>query len=62
MPVSTESIVCPYCGAKQSKHEILGNSGLINISGNERTMECRKCKQEFRCVMEVTIKFRTRKN
>lgn len=62
MAVSAESIICPYCGAKHSKHEILGTSGLINISGSERTMECRNCGHEFRCVMYVTIKYKTQKN
>lgn len=62
MAVSTESIICPNCGTKHSKHEILGSSGLINTNGSERTMECRNCKREFQCIVDVTIKFKTRKN
>lgn len=59
MEVSAENIICPYCGARHGKYEILGNSGLININGYKKTMECRKCKQGFTCVMDVAIKFKT---
>lgn len=62
MPVSAESVICPYCKAKQSKSLALGDTGLINYRGSERTLSCRKCAKDFKCEISVTIKFKTTKD
>ena len=59
MPVSIDSVICPYCKTPHSKSVIQGTSGLINHNGTERSVTCRRCGKDFTCVMTVTIKFKT---
>ena len=59
--VSDEYVVCPFCKHKHSRFKALGTSGLINHSGSKCTIICAKCEKEFRCIYEVTIKYKTSK-
>lgn len=59
--VSREFVICPYCKADNLKNIVLGSSGLVNVGGTERMVECRKCGEEFSCEVQVDIKYKTRK-
>ena len=59
--VSNEFVICPYCKYANLKNVVLGSSGLINVSGTERTVGCRKCGKEFSCEVQVNIRYKTRK-
>lgn len=59
--VSDKFVVCPYCKAGNLRNVVLGASGLVNVSGTERVVQCRKCGKEFSCEVQVNIKYRTRK-
>ena len=59
--VSNDFVICPFCKAKNLKNTVLVASGLVNIYGTERAVECRKCGKEFSCEVEVKIRYKTRK-
>jgi len=61
MATSTEKIICPYCMTEHVKSTILGVSGLISISGTTRNMTCKLCGEWFEVIVDVTIKFKTKK-
>lgn len=60
--VSEEYVVCPHCKANHNKHDVVGNSGLINYFGSEFSMTCKKCGKDFYGEYIVKIKYKTRKN
>lgn len=60
--VSKDSVICPFCKKEHSKNKAIGTSGLINYNGSECFITCDKCGEEFRCVYEVQIKYKTSKN
>lgn len=45
--VSEEAVVCPYCKANHRKHDVIGNSGLINYCGSSFSMTCKNCGKDF---------------
>ena len=59
--ISKDSIICPYCKKEHTKSLVLGTSGVINIFGTERELECTKCGKSFRCEVEVKITYKTKK-
>lgn len=59
--ISKDYVICPYCKKENSKNKAIGTSGLINYVGSERSVTCNKCGKEFRCVYEVSIKYKTSK-
>ena len=61
MPVSMESVICPYCKRKTSGSIIYGRSGLINCSGYQKDMNCDYCGKEFQCTVDVKVKYKTKK-
>ena len=61
MPVSTDYIMCPYCGARNFKNKAIGISGLINYSGMHVTVDCDRCGKDFNCDVVVTIQYKTYK-
>lgn len=61
MKVSAQRVICPYCKSSGSKSVVLGTSGLINYNGNTTQVTCGRCKKEFLCIVDVSIKFKTQK-
>lgn len=61
MVVSMKNVICPHCKAMHNKNIVLGNSGLINYCGYEKYVTCDRCSKEFKCIMDVTIKYKTQK-
>lgn len=59
--ISKEYIICPYCKSNHSKGIVIGQSGIINIFGTERSITCRNCNKDFTCEVEVKITYKTRK-
>lgn len=59
--VSKDAIICPHCKKEHNKYRAMGTSGLVNYCGSEFSFTCDKCGKEIYGIMEVTIKYKTRK-
>ena len=61
--VSKENVICPFCKREHGKTKAIGTSGLVCYVGDYgKTITCEKCGKEFICDVEITYKFKTRKN
>ena len=61
--VSKDSVICPFCKYEHGRTIALGKSGLVCYNGEEnKTITCNSCGKDFYCDIELSYKFRTRKN
>jgi len=59
--VNHKNAMCPYCQTPHSTMDVLCISGFVNINGLVLDILCKQCNEIFRCEVDVTIAYKTRK-